>query len=91
MKPRPPLDSAAHAFLAGGAADKEDIASAESSSIPRPPPKIQREQKVIRLPVTMIEDLRRVVFHHSALQNRRVTETEVVEIALQQFIDSQNI
>jgi len=87
VKPRPTLD-AMDAFLSGG---KADVVPVSATQIPAPPPKIQREQKVFRLPVTMIEDLRRVVFHHSALQNRRVTETEIVELAIQAFIDSQAI
>lgn len=84
MKPRPTLDD----FLTGGTAD---AAPSARSSIPSPAPRIAREQKVFRLPVTLTEDLRRLVFHHSALQNRRVTETEIVEIAIQAFIDSQAI
>lgn len=79
------------AFLTGGTADSIKTVTAQASVIPKPPPKAVREQKVFRLPVTMIDDLRRVVFHHSALQNRRVTETEIVELAIQAFIDSQKL
>ena len=91
MKGRPNMD--VDAFLTGGTADSIKPVPAQSlaSVIPKPPPKAVREQKVFRLPVTMIDDLRRVVFHHSALQNRRVTETEIVELAIQAFIDSQAI
>ncbi len=87
MKPRPAFD-AVDAFLTGA---KAEVRPAIVAQIPAPPPKTQREQKVFRLPVSMIEDLRRVVFRHSALQNRRVTETEIVELAIQAFIDSQAI
>ena len=83
MKGRPALEE----FLSGGSADTE-AKKAVVPFVPAPTPKIIREQKVFRLPVTLTESLRRVVFHYSALQNRRVTETEIVELAIQSFIDS---
>jgi hypothetical protein len=85
MRDRPELD-ATELFLRGGQADKEVM----RASIPAPAPKVAREQKMYRLPLTMTNAMRQLVFHHSTLQNRRVTETELVEIALQAFIDSQN-
>lgn len=83
MKARPALDD----FLSGGSADVE-VPKRPAAVVPMPAPKIQREQKVFRLPVTLTKDLRRVVFKFSAAQNRRVTETEIVELAIQAFIDS---
>ena len=85
MKARPNFGSVDD-FI--GAADPKPVIV---SNIPAPPPKIARDQKIFRLPTTLCEDLRRVVFHHSGLQNRRVTETEIVEIAIRAFVDSHKL
>jgi hypothetical protein len=86
MRARPQLDD----FLSGGTADVE-VSKRTASVVPMPAPKVAREQKVFRLPVSLTEDLRRTVFRYSAAQNRRVTETEIVEIAIRAFIDSSAI
>lgn len=86
MKARPNFD--ADAFLSGAKADRAP--NPKTITIPAPPAKIAREQKVFRLPVTLTEDLKMAAFKLSVAQNRRVTETEIVEIAIRAFIDSQD-
>jgi len=52
--------------------------------------KIHREQKIFRLPTELLSDMRRVQFRLSEVQNRRVTETEIVEMALRVFINTES-
>ncbi len=74
MRKKPSIDE----FMRGGAVDK--IARSEREG------KEQREQKVFRLPVSIITALRDKAFSASAEEKRRVTETEVLEDALRKHL-----
>ena len=47
--------------------------------------KIHREQKIFRLPLDLINDLKREAYERSVKTGSRVTETELVEKALREF------
>ena len=51
-------------------------------------PKIYKEQKLYRLPTDLIEGLREMAYEKSKKEGRRVTETEIVEQAIREHIDS---
>lgn len=79
-------------FLEGGAADaaarsKPAAAKKAASQEPDPPAKVQREQKIFRLPVDLINALRRESYEQSIKTGGRVTETELVEQALRAFFE----
>jgi chromatin segregation and condensation protein Rec8/ScpA/Scc1 (kleisin family) len=76
------------AFLEGGAAD-----AADSVKTVKPHPtepitqsKIHREQKVFRLPLQLINALKREAYERSISSGSRVTETEIVEQALENLL-----
>lgn len=84
------------AFLEGGAADAAD--RAENSQPPVVPPqthavqpvfegKVHREQKVFRLPLDLINVLKRESYERSVKTGSRVTETELVEQSLRAFFN----
>ena len=68
------------AFLGGAAAD-----AAEKPAV-KPPAKAHREQKIFRLPLDLIGDLKRVAYERSAATGARVTETDLVEQALRTYL-----
>jgi hypothetical protein len=79
-------------FLESGAADlanqieKPQQASSESQA--QTTTKVHREQKIFRLPVDLINQLKRESYERSMKTGSRVTETELVEQALKAyFID----
>lgn len=84
------------AFLEGGAADlanhteKTQQVSVESQ-VPTVQPvvnaRVHREQKVFRLPLDLINALRRESYERSVKTGSRVTETELVEQALRAFLN----
>jgi hypothetical protein len=81
------------AFLEGGASDlankskKPQQAATESQvMITQPPAKVYREQKIFRLPVDLINELKREAYEQSVKTKTRVTETELVEQALRAFL-----
>ena len=80
------------AFLEGGAAD----AAARSESThphnaknqePTPVFKVPREQKIFRLPIDLINTLKREAYERSIKTGGRITETELVEQALRSFFE----
>ena len=82
------------AFLEGGAADTADRTEKPQSidAIPQTPidqplvqAKVHREQKVFRLPLDLINALKREAYERSVKTGSRVTETELVEQSLQAF------
>lgn len=82
------------AFLEGGAADTADrteiTQSAPESSKkliaqPAVEAKVHREQKVFRLPLDLINELKREAYERSVKAGFRVTETELVEQSLRAF------
>lgn len=77
MKKKPNID----AFIEGGAADKVQKPEPAAASA-----KVQREQKMFRLPVPLINGLKRLATEQSIATGNRVTETELVEQALQEFL-----
>jgi hypothetical protein len=88
MKAKPNIDE----FLESGASDlankstKTKQAVTESQvTITQPPAKVHREQKIFRLPVDLINELKREAYEQSVKTNTRVTETELVEQALRAF------
>ena len=81
MKPKPSIRE----FLDGGAADVADRSIQEPVSAPAIQAKIPREQKVFRLPLNLIQDLKREAYERSMASGSRVTETELVEQALRVF------
>jgi hypothetical protein len=83
------------AFLEGGAADAADrimkpqpgaIASQTLIAQPVVEAKVYREQKVFRLPIDLINVLKRESYERSVKAGSRVTETELVEQALRMFL-----
>lgn len=74
-------------FLEGGAADATDRLHKPVVAVPQPVPdaKIHREQKVFRLPLDLINTLKRESYERSMKTGTRVTETELVEQSLRLF------
>ena len=68
------------AFLGGAVAD------APIPPAVKPPAKTHREQKIFRLPLDVIADLKRVAYERSAAIGARVTETDLVEQALRAYL-----
>jgi hypothetical protein len=80
------------AFLEGGTADlanqteKSQQASSEfQAPTTQTTTKVHREQKIFRLPVDLINELKREAYERSMKTGLRVTETELVEQALKAF------
>lgn len=81
------------AFLEGGAADVADrtekvqpVAAYQTpTSQPVVEAKVHREQKVFRLPLDLINVLKRESYERSVKTGARVTETELVEQSLRAF------
>jgi hypothetical protein len=95
MKTKPDIN----AFLEGGAADAADKSSKKtqaSAQAPKKEPetetsgKVHREQKIFRLPLDMINTLKREAYERSVKSGSRVTETELVEKALLDFFKKSN-
>lgn len=84
------------AFLEGGTADlanqteKSQQVSAETQ-MPTDQPvtnaRVHREQKIFRLPLDLINALKRESYERSVKTGTRVTETELVEQAIRDFLD----
>ena len=88
MKKKPNIND----FLESGAADTADRSTDSSlRSVPQSTPsvvvKVHREQKVFRLPLDLINTLKREAYERSVATGLRVTETELVEQALTAFFD----
>jgi hypothetical protein len=87
MKVKPDIND----FLDGGAADKADKAEPQKtakkaeSEASKPLAKVHREQKIFRLPLDLIEELRDQAYERSKKSKTKVTETELVEKALREF------
>ena len=84
MKKKPDIN----AFLENGAADVADRAPVMEVTTSQPVAisvKIHREQKIFRLPLDLINDLKREAYERSVKTGSRVTETELVEKALREF------
>lgn len=73
-------------FLEGGAADKAEKAQTVAVQ-PLIETKVHREQKVFRLPLDLINTLKREAYERSMKTGSRVTETELVEQSLRMFFD----
>lgn len=97
MKAKPNIDQFTQnkdpdAFLEGGASDlankpKTQQATTESQvTITQPIPRVHREQKIFRLPVDLINELKREAYEQSVKTGTRITETELVEQALRLFL-----
>lgn len=77
-------------FLQSGAADLAEtipIQHVDNQTTPSSltTTKIHREQKIFRLPVDLINQLKREAYEQSIKTGCRVTETELVEQALKKF------
>jgi hypothetical protein len=75
MKSKPNLE----AFLSGGAVDKASRVEA--------PEKEAKEQKIFRLPVSLIEAVKAHSYTLSDKEKKRISETEVVERALKKYLN----
>jgi hypothetical protein len=84
------------AFLEGGAADvinkadknmKVDNKPKESTNQPAISTKVHKEQKIFRLSLDLINELKRESYERSLKSGTRVTETELVEQALRAYFD----
>ena len=82
------------AFLEGGAADAADkteqlqpavVAPQAPIAQPVVEAKVYREQKIFRLPLDLINTLKRESYERSMKTGSRVTETELVEQSLRAF------
>lgn len=76
MKGKPNIDQ----FLEGGAVDKQAPHMVTNA-------KVHREQKIFRLPVDLIAELKKQSYERSVKTGVRVTETELVEQALRAYFD----
>ncbi len=84
------------AFLESGAADMAEVKlppSAPNVPTKKTPvrveqavSKVQKEQKVFRLPIDVIKALKRESFERSIETDTRVTEMEIVELALRKYL-----
>ena len=83
-------------FLEGGAADVADrIEKPKPPAIEVKAPvyapefvtRVHREQKVFRLPLDLINELKRESYERSMRTGSRVTETELVEQSLRTFFN----
>lgn len=77
-------------FLEGGAADASDRSAKQPLKVVEPvfEAKVHREQKVFRLPLDLINTLKREAYERSVKSGARVTETELVEQSLRSFLGS---
>jgi hypothetical protein len=77
-------------FLEGGAADAYDKLDKHLTKAVQPvfEAKVHREQKVFRLPLDLINTLKREAYERSMKTGLRVTETELVEQSLRLFFCS---
>ena len=84
-------------FLEGGAGDAADktakvqpaaVTLQRTTDQPVIEAKVHREQKVFRLPLDLINDLKREAYERSVNSGSRVTETELVEQSLRAFFKS---
>jgi len=87
MKAKPDID----AFLEGVAGDRPELPPKKRKEslndlMPVLKGKIHREQKVFRLPLDLINDLKRESFERSMKTGIRVTEAELVEQALREYL-----
>jgi len=73
------------AFLEGGAADAADRVDRQPFVEPPVVARVHREQKIFRLPLDLINTLKRESYERSMATGLRVTETELVEKALRMF------
>lgn len=84
-------------FLEGGAGDAADrIAKLQPAAVTLQSStdqlvvevRVHREQKVFRLPLDLISELKRQAYERSVKSGSRVTETELVEQSLRAFFKS---
>ena len=84
-------------FLEGGAGDAADktakvqpaaVTLQKATDQPVIEAKVHREQKVFRLPLDLINELKREAYERSVKSGSRVTETELVEQSLRAFFKS---
>lgn len=79
-------------FLEGGASDlankpkSQQNAKDSKITITQPQARVHREQKIFRLPVELINELKREAYEQSVKTGTRITETELVEQALRGFL-----
>lgn len=75
-------------FLEGGAADASEKPAKQPAKVVEPvfEAKVHREQKVFRLPLDLINTLKREAYERSVKTGSRVTETELVEQSLRSFL-----
>jgi hypothetical protein len=74
-------------FLEGGVSDAADRLDKQPTKVGQPvfEAKVYREQKVFRLPLDLINTLKREAYERSVKTGSRVTETELVEQSLRTF------
>ena len=87
MKPKPNINqfnstSSVDAFLESGNSGTNNTPTA-----PKLKSKVYREQKVFRLPIDLIEALKKESYEQSLKTGSRITETELVEQALRAFLN----
>jgi hypothetical protein len=83
MKAKPNID----AFLDGGAAAERQSKPepAQAHRAPAPPTEF-RKQMVMQLPVALINDLKRRALEQSENSGKRVTQQQLVEEALKNYL-----
>jgi hypothetical protein len=79
-------------FLDGGITDVATASnlvelSPSTNEVIQTNKRVHREQKVFRLPLTLINELKRESYERSVKAGCRVTETEIVEQALKSFLN----
>lgn len=79
MKSKPDINS----FLNGGAVDKANKLESDFAASK----KIHKEQKIFRLPLDIINALKKESYEQSITSGQRITETMLVEDALRKFLN----
>jgi hypothetical protein len=62
------------------------LSQSSNDELSKKPRRIHREQKIFRLPLTLIDELKRESYERSMKAGCRITETEIVEQALKIYL-----
>jgi hypothetical protein len=62
------------------------LSQSSNDELSKKPRRIHREQKIFRLPLTLIDELKRESYERSMKAGCRITETEIVEQALKTYL-----
>lgn len=84
MKSKPSLEE----FRNGGGEGPADAARGGAASVAAVPATPERENKTIRIRKAYGGKLREEAYHRTMAENRRVTESDIIDEALEQYFAS---